>query len=96
MSELIANLNKLETSKRKSLVITELKSTVSKKFTRLAVLHILDGRRKNIIIELEGILIEIHLSKEQREKVLNQNDQDLRYLWDNIKCFGRCVNGVSG
>lgn len=42
---------------------------------------------EKIITELEGIVIEINQCKEQREKSQDQDGQDLRDLWDNIKCY---------
>lgn len=81
--------------KKELFIFTELKGIVTKeKFTSLANPHIWENRREKII-KLGNTLIETNQPKEQREKSLKQNEKNLRDFWNNIKCSGICVSGVS-
>ena len=46
------------------------------------------------ISDLQGRIMEITQSEQQKEKQIKKNESNLRNLWDNIKCTNTCIIGV--
>ena len=67
--------------------ITEMKNTLECISNRI-------NEAEEWISELEGRLMEIIAKEQNKEKRRNRNEDNLRDLWDNIKCINIHIIGV--
>ena len=44
--------------------------------------------------EVEDIMVEINESERKKEKRIKRNEDNLRDLWDNVKCPNIWITGV--
>ena len=59
--------------------ITEIKGTLEGTNSRIT-------EAKDRIIEVEGRMVEINEAERKKEKRIKRNEDNLRDLWDNVKC----------
>ena len=64
--------------------ITEIKNSLEAANSRIQ-----DAEER--ISEVEDRLLEITDVKQKREKRLKKNEENLRELWDNVKCTNICI-----
>ena len=67
--------------------ITEIKNSLEEVNNRMQ-------EAEEQISEVEDRLVEITDMEQKREKRLKTNEENLRELWDNIKCTNICIIGV--
>ena len=67
--------------------ITEIKSTLEGTISRIT-------EAEDRISEVEGTMVEINESERKKEKRIKRNEDNLRDLQDNIKCYNVRIIGV--
>ena len=67
--------------------ITEIKSTLEGNNSRIADVE-------DRISEVEDRMVEINEAKREKEKRIKRNEDNLRDLWDNVKCPNIQIIGV--
>ena len=80
-----------EIKKRQSIVnntITEMKNTLEGTNSRIT-------EAEDRISGVEDRIVEINLAESKKEKRIKRNEDNLRDLWDNVKCPNIRIIGVS-
>ena len=67
--------------------ITEVKNTLEGINSRI-------NEAEERISELEDRFVEITVVERNKRKRMKRNKDNLRHLWDNIKCINICIIGV--
>ena len=69
--------------------ITEIKSTLEETNSRIT-------EAEDRISEVEYRMVEINEAERKKEKRVKRNEDNLRDLWDNVKCLNIQIIGVPG
>ena len=67
--------------------ITEIKNTLEGTNSRIT-------EAENRISEVEDRMVEINEAERKKEKIIKRNEDNLRDLWDNVKCPNTQIIGV--
>ena len=67
--------------------ITEMKNTLEGISSRIT-------EAEERISELEDRMVKFTVVEQNKEKRTKRNEDSLRYLWENIKCYNICIIGV--
>ena len=67
--------------------ITEMKSTLEGTNSRIT-------ESEDRISEMEDRMVEINEAERKKEKIIKRNEDNLRDLWDNVKCPNIQIIGV--
>ena len=82
------DLEKLENKQTEiNNTITEMKNTLEEINSRIT-------KAEERISDLEDRMVQFIATEQNKEKRMKRNEDNLRDLWDNIKCTNLCIIGV--
>ena len=68
--------------------ITEIKSTLKGTNSRIT-------EAEDMKSDVEDRMVEINEAERKNKKGIKRNEDNLRHLWDNVKCPNICITGVT-